>query len=99
MSESTTETPQEKPTFKFSPVTKKPTRKYRKGSKYDPVLDAFKAGKNNLVAVTIEGKDANYIRTQLNKRLEANERKYKGFAISVVNEVCYLEKNVKPKTD
>ena len=100
MTESVTETPPETPTtFKFSPVTKKPTRKYRKGSKYDPVLDAFKSGRNNLVAVNIEGKDANYIRTQLNKRIEANKTKYRGFEISVVNDVCYLEKNVKPKTD
>ena len=91
MAESTTETP---PTFKFSPVTEKPTRRYRKGSKYDPVLDAFKSGKDNLVAVNIEGKDANYIRTQLSKRLETNKRKYKGFKISVVNNVCYLEKNI-----
>lgn len=96
MTESETETP---PTFNFSPVDKKPTRKYRKGSKYDPVLDAFKSGKNNLVAVNIEGKDGNYVRTQLNKRIEANSRKYRGFQISVVNGVCYLEKNVKPKTE
>ena len=96
MTESETESPT---SFTFSPVDKKPTRKYRKGSKYDPVLDAFKEGKNNLVAVNIPGKDANYIRTQLNKRIEANERKYKGFAISVVNEVCYLEKNIKPKPE
>ena len=96
MTESETVTP---PTFNFSPVTKKPSRKYRKGSKYDPVLDAFKSGKNNLVAVNIEGKDANYIRTQLNKRIEANKTKYRGFEISVVNDICYLEKNIKPKTD
>ncbi len=96
MTESETATP---PTFNFSPVTKKPTRKYRKGSKYDPVLDAFKSGKDNLVEVHINGKDANYIRTQLNKRIDANERKYKGFVISVVNDVCYLEKNIKPKPE
>ena len=27
--------------FKITPVEKKPTRKYRKGSKYDPIIDAF----------------------------------------------------------
>ena len=88
----------EPPTFSFEPVKEKPSRRYRKGSKYDPILDAFKSGKDNLVTVTIEGKDANYIRTQLNKRLEANTRKYKGFVISVVNDVCYLEKNIKPSS-
>ena len=93
------ETMTETPTFSFDPVDEKPSRRYRKGSKYDPVLDAFKAGNADLVAVTIEGKDANYIRTQLNKRIEAQKRKYRGIAISVVNDVCYLEKNIKPKTD
>lgn len=89
----------EAPTFSLAPVTEKPSRKYRKGSKYDPVLEAFKSGRNNLVAVTIEGKDANYIRTQLNKRIDADKRKYRGIVVSVVNNVCYLEKNIKPKTD
>lgn len=87
------------PTFSLDPVTEKPTRKYRKGSKYDPILEAFRSGRNNLVAVNIEGKDANYIRTQLNKRIDANKRKNRGVVVSVVNNVCYLEKNIKPKTD
>lgn len=87
------------PIFSLAPVEEKPSRKYRKGSKYDPVLDAFKSGSDNLVAVTIEGKDANYIRTQLNKRVEANKRKYRGFAISVVNDVCYLEKNISKSSE
>ena len=87
------------PTFSFAPVKEKPSRKYRKGGKYDPILDAFKDGKDNLVAVTIDGKDANYIRTQLNKRIEANKRKYRGFVISVVNDVCYLEKNISKLTE
>ncbi len=89
----------ETPTFSLNPVTEKPTRKYRKGSKYDPLLEAFKSGRNNLVAVTIKGKDANYIRTQLNKRIDADKRKYKGIEVSVVNNVCYLEKNIKPKPE
>ena len=43
-----------------------------------------------LVTVDIEGKDANYLRTQLNKRIEA--RKLTGVKVSVVNNVAYLEK-------
>jgi len=39
--------------FNLQPVSKKPSRKYRKGSKYDPILDAFLSGTNNLVAVTV----------------------------------------------
>lgn len=75
--------------FELKPRKKKPSRKYRKGSKYDPILDAFMEGTDNLVEVAVEGKDGNYLRTQLNKRIEA-----KGLKVmtSVVNNVLYLEK-------
>lgn len=76
--------------FNLEPVDEKPSRKYRKGSKYEPIIDSFIKGKNNLVRVDVEGKDANYLRTQLNKRIEA--RDVKGVKVSVVNNVCYLEK-------
>ena len=76
--------------FQFKPVKKKPSRKYRKGSKYDPVLDAFIKGEDKLVKIEIAGKDANYIRTQLKKRIDAKE--IKSISIAVVNDVCYLEK-------
>jgi hypothetical protein len=71
--------------FNLEPVSEKPTRKYRKGSKYDPLLDAFLSGTNGLVAVTVPGKDANYLRTQLNKRIDARE--LSGVKVSVVNNV------------
>ena len=77
-------------TFNLQPVDEKPTRKYRKGSKYDPLLDAFMSGPNDLVAVNVAGKDANYLRTQLNKRIDA--RNLSSVKVSVVNNVCYLEK-------
>ncbi len=76
--------------FDLKPVTEKPSRRYRKGSKYDPILDAFMVGEANLVEASIEGKEANYLRTQLNKRIEA--RALEGIKVSVVNNVCYLEK-------
>ena len=75
--------------FKLKPRKKKPSRRYRKGSKYDPILDAFMEVTDNLVEVTVEGRDANYMRTQLNKRIEAKGLKVK---TSVVNNVLYLEK-------
>ncbi len=77
-------------TFNLRPVDEKPTRKYRKGSKYDPLLDAFISGPNNLVSVEVPGKDANYLRTQLNKRIDA--RNLHSLKVSVVNNICYLEK-------
>ena len=76
--------------FDLKPVTEKPTRKHRKGSKYNPILVAFVEGTDNLAMVEIEGKDANYIRTQLNKRIQAHG--LKGVKVSVVNNICYLEK-------
>ncbi len=76
--------------FSLEPVSEKPSRRYRKGSKYDPIIDAFLRRKADLVSVSIEGKDANYIRTQLNKRIEA--RKLTDLKVSVVNNVTYLEK-------
>ena len=76
--------------FNLKPVSEKPSRRYRKGSKYDPILDAFVSGMNSLVAVDVEGKDANYLRTQLNKRIEA--KNLSGLNVSVVNDTCYLEK-------
>ena len=75
--------------FDLKPVKKKPSRRYRKGSKYDPILDAFVKGTDTLVEVSVEGRDANYLRTQLNKRIEAKGLNLK---TSVVNNVLYLEK-------
>ena len=75
--------------FNLTPVTEKPSRRYRKGSKYDPILDAFMSGTDALVAVEIAGKDANYIRIQLNKRIDARNLRVK---VSVVNNITYLEK-------
>jgi len=77
--------------FSLKPVQKKPSRKYRKGSKYDPIIDAFMRSSENLVEVNVEGRDANYLRTQLNKRIEARDLKDK-VKTSVVNNVLYLER-------
>ena len=76
--------------FELKPRKEKPKRRARKGSKYDPILDAFMEGKDSLVEVSVEGRDANYLRMQLNKRAKARE--LKGIKVSVVNDVCYLEK-------
>jgi len=76
--------------FNLEPIDEKPSRRYRKGSKYDPVIDAFMEGDENLVVVAVENKDANYLRTQLNKRIDA--RNLSGVKVSVVNNACYLEK-------
>ena len=75
--------------FNLTPVADKPLRRYRKGSKYDPILDAFLEGEVRLVEVSLAGKEANYLRIRLNKRIK--DRKL-GVRVSVVNNKCYLEK-------
>ena len=77
--------------FRLVEVHEKPSRRYRKGSKYDPIIDKFMSGRSNLVKVEVEGKDANYVRTQLKKRIDARAMGEK-LEVSVVNNVAYLEK-------
>ena len=81
--------------YSLETITKKPTRRYRKGSKYDPLLEDFMKGSTDTVKVTIPDLDGNYIRTQLNKRLEATENDK--VTVSVINGVCYLEKRIPSK--
>ena len=97
MTEQPAETTEQKSMdFSFKKVTKKPPRKYRKGSKYDPIIDGFRKSTNKLAQVLVKKKDGktfvdgNYLRNQLNKRIEA--RDIKDIETSVVNDVCYLEK-------
>ncbi|MCW4050095.1 MAG: hypothetical protein NWE89_10215 [Candidatus Bathyarchaeota archaeon] len=77
--------------FDLKPVTRKPSRKYRKGSKYDPILDSFLESEYDLVKVEVPEKDANYLRTQLKKRIDARDLQDK-IEVSVVNNIAYLEK-------
>ena len=56
--------------FDLKPVTKKPSRKYRKGSKYDPIIDYFLESEHELVKVEVPEKDANYLRTQFSSLIE-----------------------------
>ena len=75
--------------FNLTPVADKPLRHYRKGSKYDPILDAFLEGEARLVEVSLAGKEANYLRIRLNKRIKDRKLRVR---VSVVNNKCYLEK-------
>jgi hypothetical protein len=77
--------------FNLSPVEEKPSRKYRKESKYDPIIDKFLSIKHPLVKVEVNDRDANYLRTQLKKRIESRGL-IKKIEVSVVNNCAYLEK-------
>lgn len=77
--------------FDLKPIDEKPSRRgFVKASKYDPILDAFMKGEDELVEVHVEGKEAYYLRLQLKKRIEA--RNLQGIEASVVNDVCYLDR-------
>ena len=77
--------------YELGPVEKKPRRRYRKGSKYDPLIDSFLNGQHNLVKVEAVGKDANYLRTLLKRRIDARDLSNK-VEVSVVSNNTYLEK-------
>jgi hypothetical protein len=72
-------------------IEKIPTKRYRKGSKYDVILDEFLKSEFDIVEVTVDGKDGNYIGTQLNSRIESSS-KYLGLKSYVVKNIAYLEK-------
>jgi hypothetical protein len=74
--------------FNLTPVKEKQSRKYLKGSKYDPILDKFLEVDDPLMTVEVPDKDPNYLRTQLNKRIESREL---SVGVSVVNGIVYLE--------
>ena len=59
--------------FDLSPVEKKPSRKYRKGSKNNPIIDAFLESEDDLVTAEVKSKEANYLCTQLKKRKDARD--------------------------
>jgi hypothetical protein len=77
--------------FEFVDVGQKPRRKFRKASKYDPILDKFFEGTSSLSKVEVPGKNPNYVRLQLKKRIDARELG-KQVGVSVVNNLVYLEK-------
>ena len=77
--------------YTLKPVESKPRRRYRRGSKYDPIIDAFLESDKDIVEVEVKGKNPNYVRIQLNKRIEARGLGDK-VKTSVINNVLYLER-------
>ena len=75
--------------FELIPVDNKPSRTFNKPSKYDPILDKFLVGKDRLVTVEVTGRNPNYLRIQLKKRIDARKLDFK---VSVIDDEVYLEK-------
>ena len=71
-------------------LDKLPERRYQKGSKYDVILEKAQTIKAIFVPVEVEGKDANYVRTQLYKRIKI--LKLKGIGVVVANGKCYISR-------
>jgi len=75
--------------YTLTPVDSKPSRKFNKPSKYDPILDKFLVGRDRVVTVKETGRNPNYLRMQLKKRIDARQLDFK---VSVVEDEVYLEK-------
>jgi len=59
--------------FEMRAVNKKRPKTYMKGSIYDPIIDQFIAGGEELVEINIEGKKPGYVITQLDRRIKTRE--------------------------
>jgi len=75
--------------FTLNPVDEIPERTYQKRSKYDQILTAFQESGNPMSEVTMGKLKPDYLRTQLNKRLEANKLTEE-YVVTVINSVCYI---------
>lgn len=76
--------------FELVTETEKPKTTYVKDSKFDPILDKFLASGQKLVSLKLkEAKEANYVRTQLKKRLDIRVLNDQ-IEASVVNSKVYL---------
>ena len=76
--------------FEFKPVAEKPERT-KKGSKYEPIIEGFLSGSNDLIRGDAENKDANHLRGPLAKIIKS--RGLEGLVkASVVDKELYLER-------
>lgn len=82
---------QEDFSFELVTETEMPNTTYQKGSKYDAILDKFLSSGIKLVSIKPKvDEDANYMRTQIKKRLDKRKMNDK-ITASVVNNKVYLQ--------
>jgi hypothetical protein len=77
--------------FTLVDVEEKPRKTSSRKNKYQPIITMFCEKTSNLCRVEVPGKNANYVRLQLKKRIDALELG-KEVKASVINGVVYLEK-------
>jgi hypothetical protein len=82
--------------FEFEDVNEKEKRRYKKGSKYDPIIDAYlispkyKAKGDGLQKLEPKDEiDSSYLSLQIKKRIVIRELPIK---VSVSNGIIYFEK-------
>jgi len=77
--------------FEMRRVDEKRKKTYLKVSRYDPIIDQFIAGGEELVEITVEDKKAPYVATQLKKRIGLRDLQLEIEASAAAGFV-YLEK-------
>ncbi len=75
--------------FEMKPVEKKREKTIKKRSVYDPIIDQFLESGHELVEISIEGKKASYVVTQLSRRIETRKL---DIVASSAGDFTYLEK-------
>ena len=77
--------------FEMRKVDEKRKKKYITKSMYDPIIDQFLEGGEELVEIIVEDKKPSYVASQLNKRIETRELETE-IEASAAQEFVYLEK-------
>jgi len=75
--------------FEMRSVEKKRKKISMKKSIFDPILDKFLEGGEGLVEISVENRDAGYVVTQLQRRIEVRELEVE---VSAAQGFVYLEK-------
>ena len=77
--------------FEMKSVNEKRKKTTLKKSRYDPIIDQFIAGGEELVEISVEDKKASYVASQLKKRIELRELETE-IEASAAGGFAYLEK-------
>ena len=59
--------------YEMKSVTEKREKKQKKRSIYDPLIDEFIKSGQDLVEITVDGREPSYMVTQLKKRIKVRE--------------------------
>jgi len=83
--------------FEMRQVDEKRRKTYLKVSRYDPIIDQFIAGGEELVEISVEDKKAPYVATQLKKRISLRKLENE-IEASAAGGFVYLEKKTTEPT-